>query len=244
MHDHGHHGPQLVHERPPEPAKGRRGVSPAFERLVRAYDWSGKRALDVGCGTGGASVLLASLGARAVGMDVDPQAVRMAKRRVKEDGVTGARFVVGDAERADYRKLAKGPLDGVVAHLCFSDKITRRASAGLAPGGAFLVRCFHQDMWKEIGQGQHFAYSLPKFRALLKAAGLVPTHVEVERRKQRFGSFADFEASFFNVPGRREQWVEDGRYRRVERHFARGGRQLSEAFIVAAATKPSKGRRN
>ncbi len=54
------------------------------------------RVLDLGCGTGTLSVLLAELGHEVDGVDVSPRMVELAERKALEHGVS-ARFHVGDA---------------------------------------------------------------------------------------------------------------------------------------------------
>jgi len=51
-------------------------------------DLEGKTVLDVGCGDGLNSVMLAKLGARVTGIDISPQAVEVARRRAEVNGVS------------------------------------------------------------------------------------------------------------------------------------------------------------
>lgn len=223
--------------RPPEPHHGRRGVSPRFRALLEAHDWKGKRVLDIGCGTGAATVLLAKLGALATGIDIDPLPLMDAQGRAKQAGIN-ARFLCADAELADLQDLGGGPpLGGVVAHLCFSKAIAKRAAKALAPGGVFIVRAFHRDMWKEAGGSPHAGYTPTGIRKLLRIEGFEVKCVEVERRTQRFKSFADFDAQFMSDAERRKQWEEDGRLARVKKHFERGNHELTEAFILFDARR-------
>ncbi len=57
----------------------------AFARLG---DIKGKRVLDLGCGEGGNTVLLALLGAHVTGVDISPGAIRLAQRQVDANGVS------------------------------------------------------------------------------------------------------------------------------------------------------------
>lgn len=58
------------------------------------------RALDLGCGTGRWSVMLAQRGWRTTGIDVVPKAVRRARVRAREAGVDVS-FIEGDITRLD-----------------------------------------------------------------------------------------------------------------------------------------------
>jgi SAM-dependent methyltransferase len=70
---------------------------PAFDRLAQAGELVG-RVLDVGCGTGEHALLAASLGHEAVGVDIAPRAIELAKAKTAERGLE-ATFLVGNALR-------------------------------------------------------------------------------------------------------------------------------------------------
>ncbi len=226
-------------DRPREPHGGRRGVSARYKALIEGHGWKGKVAVDIGCGSGAGTLLLAGLGAKAVGIDVDPGVIALASSRAKEDGLSNARFLCADVEGGDWRKLARAPdgLDGVVAHLCFSREIAKHAARALRPGGVFIVRSFEKQMWKEAGGASPFALSRAEMRALLGGLGFTIRSIEVERRTQRFSSFAAFEADFLEIPGRRARWEEDGRLAKLRRSFGRGNPTLTESFLVLEARK-------
>jgi SAM-dependent methyltransferase len=235
-------------DRPREPHHGRRGVSPRYKALIEAHDWKGRVAVDIGCGSGAGTLLLAGLGASATGIDIDPEVIALGASRAKEDGLTTAKFRCADVESSDWKKIAKAPdgLDGVVAHLCFSEAIARRAARSLKAGGVLIVRSFEKHMWKEAGDRSPFALSRGEMRELLGALGFTVSHLEVERRTQRFPSFAAFEAEFLDQPARRARWEEDGRLEALRRSFARGNRALTESFLVLEARRnplSPKGRR-
>jgi ubiquinone/menaquinone biosynthesis C-methylase UbiE len=61
----------------------------AIRMLVHELgDLRGKTVLDLGCGTGDLSVILARRGGRVVGVDVSPASVRIALRRARANGVS------------------------------------------------------------------------------------------------------------------------------------------------------------
>src|SRR2546423_9535632 len=62
----------------------------------------GKTVLDVGCGDGLNSVMLAKMGASVTGLDISPGAIDAAQRRAALNGVSErTRFVCAPAETAD-----------------------------------------------------------------------------------------------------------------------------------------------
>jgi ubiquinone/menaquinone biosynthesis C-methylase UbiE len=68
---------------------------PAFEALTDAGQLVG-RVLDVGCGTGEHALLAASRGHPAVGVDISPEAIELARRKAEERHLEVG-FLVGDA---------------------------------------------------------------------------------------------------------------------------------------------------
>lgn len=97
-------------------------VVPQLERLAASEEAERDRpfgpALDLGCGTGRWSVLLAERGWKVTGIDVVPKAVRAARERVREEGVE-VEILEGD--------------------------VTALRDAGVAPGFSFFldVECFN-----------------------------------------------------------------------------------------------------
>lgn len=67
------------------------------EIVSELLDLAGKDALDVGCGAGRLTRLLAAAGARASGIDVNPAVIRRAIARAREDGAD-IEFAEGRAE--------------------------------------------------------------------------------------------------------------------------------------------------
>ncbi|WP_049569442.1 class I SAM-dependent methyltransferase [Nonomuraea sp. SBT364] len=82
-----------------EPDHGLRaaGTRAAWDRLLRAWAPAGPAdVLDVGCGTGSLSSLLAAAGHRVTGVDLAPRMIERARAKLAGAGLTG-RFLVGDA---------------------------------------------------------------------------------------------------------------------------------------------------
>jgi SAM-dependent methyltransferase len=116
----------------------------AFARLADAGRLTGL-VLDAGCGTGEHTLLAASRGAEAIGIDVAPTAIARARAKAAERGLT-ARFEVADA--LDLARLAFAVdivLDSGVFHV-FGDDDRARYVASLAtalkPGGTCYLMCF------------------------------------------------------------------------------------------------------
>jgi len=62
----------------------------------------GKRVIDVGCGDGRMALGVATYASEVVGVDPDPSAIRLARAKVRELGVTNAQFKVGVAQELPF----------------------------------------------------------------------------------------------------------------------------------------------
>lgn len=95
-------------ELPIDPLALRRYARPVLRRRFnKEYRFKvlgsleGKTLLDVGCGDGLNSVMLARMGARVTGIDVSPGAIAVARRRAEVNGVEHqVRFLCGPIEKA------------------------------------------------------------------------------------------------------------------------------------------------
>ena len=77
-------------------------IADMHERVFEAAGpHDGRTWLDVGCGTGGVSVLAAADGAEVTGVDLAPNLIETATRRAKETGIN-ATYEVGDVEALDF----------------------------------------------------------------------------------------------------------------------------------------------
>ena len=101
-----------------------------------------KRVLDVGCGDGLNSVLLALMGAHVTGVDISPKSIEMAQRRAAENGVSDrTRFICSPIETANlpeqYFDIIWG--DSVLHHLLHDlDNIMHHLHRSAKPDGQFL----------------------------------------------------------------------------------------------------------
>jgi SAM-dependent methyltransferase len=125
---------------------------PAFVRLARQGLLTG-RLLDAGCGTGEQTLLAASSGADALGVDVSPLAIERARGKAAARGVPAAggqmgtaRFEVADAlSLGDLGQSFDTILDSGLFHVFDDDSraryVTSLASV-LRPRGRLYLMCF------------------------------------------------------------------------------------------------------
>jgi SAM-dependent methyltransferase len=125
---------------------------PAFVRLAEQGLLTGQ-VLDAGCGTGEHTLLAASSGADALGVDVSPLAIERARGKAAARGIK-ARFEVADALRLKDLRLGDVRLgdlgfdtviDSGLFHV-FDDEGRARYVTSLAsvlrPGGHLYLMCF------------------------------------------------------------------------------------------------------
>jgi SAM-dependent methyltransferase len=104
------------------------------------------RVLDAGCGTGELALMAAARGLDATGIDAAPTAIKIARERATERGLS-AEFVVGDVMR--LAEETKPPFDTVLdsglLH-CFAgverERYVAQVADVIAPGGLFMMLCF------------------------------------------------------------------------------------------------------
>lgn len=95
--------------------------------------------LDIGCGPGWTSLLLARAGYDVVGVDISERMIEIARERTLDN--TAAEFLVGDMEDLD---LGRYEFDGVLFFDCLHHcpayaEALKRAYAHLRPGGHILL---------------------------------------------------------------------------------------------------------
>jgi len=128
-------------------------LAPIAERLIAAADpaW-GATALDLGCGPGTATLPLARRvgpGGSVLGVDLTAPMVAWAERAATKEGITNARFAVGDAE--DLSDLGAATFDLVISNfgVIFAPdplRMVQEVARVLKPGGVFAF-----TVWRPIG---------------------------------------------------------------------------------------------
>ncbi|HXF50325.1 MAG TPA: methyltransferase domain-containing protein [Dehalococcoidia bacterium] len=122
------------------------GIGGPYEDDLRLLgDVKGKRLLEIGCGGGQHSILLARQGARCVGVDLSDEQVKFARRLAEREGVD-AEFYQGDA--TDLSMFDAEQFDA--AHSVFAlqyvddiDACYREVFRVLKPGGRFVFSVDH-----------------------------------------------------------------------------------------------------
>jgi len=142
-------------------------------------DLRDKRVLDIGCGEGTNSILLAKLGAQVTGVDISPKSIELAERRAEINQVTGSyRFLCSPLETAE---LEQGSFDIIwgdaILHHVIADlaNVLSRLTLGTKPG-ALMV----------FGEPVNFNETLRRIRFMVP----VKTDVSPDERPLEFGEIA------------------------------------------------------
>jgi ubiquinone/menaquinone biosynthesis C-methylase UbiE len=108
--------------------------------------------VDLCCGDGLFTTSLVSMARRVVGIDLDPEMVRIAQARIAATGAMNCTFIVGDAY--DIATLAPEPADFVLMANTFhgvpdKPRLARAVAAALKPGGRFAIINWHRRAREE-----------------------------------------------------------------------------------------------
>ena len=210
-------------------------LSVALLRLIREEPLRERTVLDVGCGSGRLAFALAEEAGRVIGIDRCSEAIERAQQRAASLGLGHVTFCCLDAEAIDYRDL--GPIDLVVANLCMSDAILRRAAAALPPNRFIAFAAFHREQWKESGKISRFAYGEGQLETALAEAGFEPVYLGVEQEVLSFANPDDGPA-YLEAAGLAEKWKTEGRWQGFLLYLQGGGRQLTtKARVIVKARR-------
>jgi len=207
------------------------GISRRFLGLLVEEGLAARRVLDVGCGSGRLSLVLARWALRVIGLDRDTRAIADARARAAATGLSNVEFHEADVEREEYRRWAP---DLITAHLCAADAIVERAGRALAVGAALGIVAFHVDQWRETGRVSRFAYDEARMDALLRRTGFTPEALEVEREVSEFGSVEEGLAAAVALEDR---WKADGRWYGYLAFLEAGGRTLTRSYLIVKARR-------
>jgi SAM-dependent methyltransferase len=154
----------------------------AFVRLAEAGALAGAL-LDAGCGTGEHTILAARQNARALGVDVSPLAIEIARRKAAERGVDTS-FQVLDALRLDTLGQAFDTIiDSGLFHV-FDDATRHQYVSAvhsvIRPGGHLHLMCFSE---RQAGDWGPRRLSEDELRAAFKSGwridSLAPDRFEI-----------------------------------------------------------------
>jgi cyclopropane fatty-acyl-phospholipid synthase-like methyltransferase len=93
-----------------------------YEMLVGDYDFKGKRVLEIGCGTGINSIIMAKLGADVTFVDFSKSALELVEKTLKKFKLKG-KLVLKDGLKLDYKdRFDIVHSEGVVEHFIGAER--------------------------------------------------------------------------------------------------------------------------
>lgn len=137
-----------------------------LEHLVRylfaAQSSTGKKVLDLGCGTGYGTHLLAENASRAVGLDSSGQAIEYARERYKRENLD---FVAGDCGSVPFSDGEFGLVVSfeVIEHLEEHERFLSEAKRLLAPEGLFMVSTPNKKTYTDLRRGYRNPFHVKEF---------------------------------------------------------------------------------
>src|SRR5438067_1206501 len=130
----------------------------------------GQRVLDIACGAGYGTNLLAQSAAEATGIDIDAGVIRRARKKYRRDNLD---FVAGDCcemplEAASFDVVVANEM---IEHIEDHDRFMNEVTRVLKPGGTLLISTPNKPIYNRYKTPNPFHVSemdIPEFRQLLK----------------------------------------------------------------------------
>ncbi len=128
-------------------------VEPHIPRFAEFERWRDKRVLEIGCGIGTDTVNFARNGARVTAVDLSPQSLDLARKRVETYGLQEhVTFSAGSAEELGSFVPVE-PYDliysfGVVHHTPHPERVVQQMGQYTKPGTTIKLMVYHRRSWK------------------------------------------------------------------------------------------------
>ncbi|MHB8080339.1 MAG: class I SAM-dependent methyltransferase, partial [Candidatus Krumholzibacteriia bacterium] len=112
--------------------------------------------LDLGAGSGRASVWLAARGYAVTAIDHLPDALDLARDLIRAEGVDPARITLLARDLCDPDAVPPGPLAAALSFRYLERPLLRSLAGRLQPGGVAMVRTFRRAGARTAAMRQHF----------------------------------------------------------------------------------------
>jgi 2-polyprenyl-3-methyl-5-hydroxy-6-metoxy-1,4-benzoquinol methylase len=131
-------------------------VEPHIPRFAEFDRWAGKKVLEIGCGIGTDTVNFARNGATVTAVDLSPQSLDLARRRVEVYGLQDqVHFFSGSAEElTSFVPVETYDLIysfGVIHHTPHPGRVLQQIRHYAKPGTTVKIMVYHQLSWKVFG---------------------------------------------------------------------------------------------
>ncbi len=147
--------------------------------IVAAADKSYRRLLDIGCGAGRMLELLAPQADSAVGVDLSPAMLGVARAQLEQAGLRNVQLRQGDiyALPVEAGGFDLAVLHQVLHYLDTPARALREAARALAPGGRLILVDFAphaNEVLRESHEHRRLGFARREVEDYLSAAGLTP----------------------------------------------------------------------
>jgi len=127
--------------------------------LARLGDIAGQSVLEIGCGTGAMTLLIATavgVHGRVVAVDISEPMLGAARQRVGERGLGNVKLLLGDAQVFDFEPVAFDLATSRMGVMFFADPAAafRNIGGALKPGGPLVFAC-----WAPLAENRHWLIS-------------------------------------------------------------------------------------
>ena len=128
-------------------------VEPHIPRFAEFERWRGKKVLEIGCGIGTDTVNFARHGALVTAVDLSPQSLDLARRRVEVYGLQDqVRFYSGSAEElSSFVPVEAYDLIysfGVIHHTPHPERVVQQMRQYAKPGTVVKLMVYYRPSWK------------------------------------------------------------------------------------------------
>lgn len=153
--------------------------------------------LDLGCGSGWTSIMLAKLGLEVTGTDIAPEMIKIAKENAKKENLK-INFLVLDSEKINFKEKFDRVLSyDTLHHVPNDQRVLKNAYRGLKKGGLILIV---EPSYKH-GVDKEAQAIAARFGVLEK--GFLPSYLTKEMQKIGFKKIVRFHCGYEeNKPGR------------------------------------------
>jgi len=180
-----------------------------FGKLIEYEQWRGKRVLDIGCGSGAHTALLARSGCIVTAVDLSGTAVELTKRRLELFDVT-ADVLEADVECLPFESESFDLVWswGVIHHTPRADRALEEIHRVLRPGGDARVMVYHRNSiyyWvnlmliRGVLMGGLLRRS-PSMLADYHCDGRIARHFGTRELLSLMGAFLDVRTQVFSQP--------------------------------------------
>jgi SAM-dependent methyltransferase len=172
-----------------------------YQTLLGDYDFRGKKVIEMGCGTGINTILMAKKGARVTFLDFSRDALDIVKRNMEDAEVDGE-FILGNILDHDFgNEFDIVHSEGVIEHFRGAERqeiVNRHANALKKNGKAVLLVPQMGSAMYRIGKfiseksgswihGYEYPYTRGELKERVRRAGLAPGPIKGGELLMAFG---------------------------------------------------------